>query len=375
MSKPNTNPFQITDASPIPFPQAQPHEFPLEFPEEKEPVYNPQIHLSEFVLNDGQVNVHQLDTYEEFEQIPPPESNANSNLAFSQSFQVLSPEGVRTLRGILDDLKQYAKHHGRQPCANRHQGYRSRFIRDFNRCTILHRFLSKLAGHEITAHSMVSHYSHTNYGIVGDGRAVDQWHVDSVPFVVVILMSDMTDAEGGILEVIKAPQEPAWRMLHETKNNVPQEHLLQVNYPGMGWGIFMQGSRMVHHVTKVSNAREPRITVVNSYMSVNPFVPDSTKYITYSNESTVNFEYARHKAWRASQQLQALVDSKDWKTNQEIVTNLQDSISELVTAAKYVSGVDTDVLHHFDENNDELDNLSSTKRGRRKVMKNERAAL
>lgn len=222
---------------------------------------------------------------------------------------------------------------------------------------------------------MPSHMSHTNYGIVGDGRAVDQWHVDSVPFVLVILMSNMTGADGGILEVIKAPTQKAWNMLHETKNSIPQEDLLQVDYPEAGWGIFMQGSKMVHHVTKVSNAPEPRITCVNSYMPVNPFVPDATKYVTYSNESTCNFEFARHKAWRASQQLQALAESKEWARDGDIVNKLSQSISELVTAAKYVSGAGQDVLHHYNENNDELDNMNHTKRGRRKVMKNERASL
>ena len=37
--------------------------------------------------------------------------------------------------------------------------------------------------------------SQINFGEVGAGRA-DQWHLDSVPYVMVVLLSDATDMEG-----------------------------------------------------------------------------------------------------------------------------------------------------------------------------------
>ena len=48
-----------------------------------------------------------------------------------------------------------------------------------------------------------------------------------------------------------------------------------------GHAIFMQGSKMAHGVSPVMHAREPRLTLVNSYQSNNPFAKPATFYRTF----------------------------------------------------------------------------------------------
>ena len=102
-----------------------------------------------------------------------------------------------------------------------------------------------------------------NFGNVGEKRPVDRWHLDSVPYVMVVLLSDATDMVGGKLKVarIEDPQEALRQVLAE---DVDPAALESVNYPGPGHAIFMQGSRIAHTATPVISAREPRLTLVNS---------------------------------------------------------------------------------------------------------------
>lgn len=75
---------------------------------------------------------------------------------------------------------------------------------------------------------------------------IDQWHFDSVPYVLIILLSDPTTFEGGILE-----------FEYDNKIN-------QVDFPNIGYAFFMKGSEIRHHVTKLLFGK--RITLINSYM-------------------------------------------------------------------------------------------------------------
>ena len=44
-----------------------------------------------------------------------------------------------------------------------------------------------------------------NFGEIGSEEEVDIWHLDSVPYVLVILLSDATDMVGGELRVARLP--------------------------------------------------------------------------------------------------------------------------------------------------------------------------
>ena len=68
--------------------------------------------------------------------------------------------------------------------------YVSKFIRDFNRCPMIAERMSIFAGKSLNSHAMPMNYSHVNIGVPGAGKKVDQWHLDSVGYVLVILMKN-----------------------------------------------------------------------------------------------------------------------------------------------------------------------------------------
>ena len=44
-----------------------------------------------------------------------------------------------------------------------------------------------------------------NFGEVGSDKPVDKWHLDSVPFVMVLILSDLEGMVGGDLKVARLP--------------------------------------------------------------------------------------------------------------------------------------------------------------------------
>ena len=67
----------------------------------------------------------------------------------------------------------------------------------------------------------------------------EQWHFDSVNYVGVMLLSDITDMEGGQLEILKRPKHIATELL--TQDTIPESDLLKVSYGEAGKCIAVQG--------------------------------------------------------------------------------------------------------------------------------------
>ena len=111
---------------------------------------------------------------------------------------------------------------------------------------------------------------HANFGEIGNQRPVDQWHIDSVPFVCVVLLSDATGMVGGKLQVAMLG-DPSESIDQIRSGTVDPKAIDEVEYPGPGWAILMQGSRIAHAVTPVEAARELRLSLVCSSNSLNPF--------------------------------------------------------------------------------------------------------
>ena len=125
-----------------------------------------------------------------------------NGLAFSAPFRLLSDAGVKALREVIAMNEKHAcALPSRAAKALRGLGYRSQFIRDFNSCPVIRAHLSQMAGTPLGPHHMPMNLSQTNFGEIGANKPVDQWHIDSVPYVMVLLLSDATGMEGGKLQV------------------------------------------------------------------------------------------------------------------------------------------------------------------------------
>ena len=86
-----------------------------------------------------------------------------------------------------------------------------------------------------------------------------------------------------------------------------------------------KGAEPTHAVTPVLKASEPQLTLVNSYQSLKPFEEDQPYYKVFQSMDgdAAPFEYARHKAWRASGQLNYLMKEAKYfgKTEKSQVCN------------------------------------------------------
>jgi hypothetical protein len=265
-------------------------------------------------------------------------------LAFSAPFRVLSDEGVRAMREAIYNNERFAQTTDRAPKVLRGLGYRSSFIRDFTYSPQVLEHLSHMSGNPVHPHDMPLNIAHVNFGEIGNEQPVDEWHLDSVPYVMVVLLSDATDMQGGNLQVARLGD--AKETLKKIAiDGIDMKDVDVVNYPGPGYAIFMQGSRIAHGVTPVSSAREPRLTLVNSYQSRNPFAEDRTKYRTFASwdpDDAAPSEYARHIAWRVQGRLDYLIKKGLFGQRNDILSILDGASTELRTAHDLITGKTAD---------------------------------
>ena len=80
-------------------------------------------------------------------------------------------------------------------------GYRSTFIRDFCDSPELAGHPSEIAGVTLGRHSVPAVACGINYAPDDITKAIDTWHVDSVAFDVVMMLSDPTTLKGGEFQV------------------------------------------------------------------------------------------------------------------------------------------------------------------------------
>ena len=305
-------------------------------------LFNPAVHLQ----MEAPAYIKTIeDQYISF-PVPPATHQQGCKLAYSAPFRLLSDAGVRALRTIIKENEHHATGNNRQSKAIRGMGYRSKFIRDFTYSKEVLHHLSKCSGKVLHPHGMGSNVAQINFGKIGGGRA-DIWHVDSVPYVMVLLLSDATDMVGGKLQVarISSPKD-ALDIIYD-KGKLPESLVDTVNYPGAGYCIFMQGSRIAHAVTPVLEAREDRLTLVNSFQSLQPFDEDRTIYTTFQQQdgNAPPFEYARHKAWMASGKLDYLLNqAKLFGQTKEISKILDLAIADLENAKQLINGTVTQPL-------------------------------
>jgi hypothetical protein len=272
---------------------------------------------------------------------------------FTEPFKLFSDEAVDFLKALVketNDNPTYSHSNTRSPKHLRGLGYHSKFVKDINRCKEVDSILQKFTKEPICAHGNVSNYGHTNIGIIGKDQPIDSWHVDSVKYVVIIMLSDNQFTEGGQLELAMKNKEEALSKLNQY-GTLPESEVLRVNYPKKGWAIFMQGSEIFHHVTPLLKATEPRITMVNSYMPREVSSKENTKYgVFYDWDKEVGYlDHMRIKAWRVSGMMDAIL-KKDYSDQSidESKKMIETALKELIETYEILNGAD-DRVGYFDE--------------------------
>ena len=144
-----------------------------------EPIYNPDIHLDlklpEYIVNLNfeklYLNEIDLNSENDTEKV---KDFLKPGLAFTSPFKVLSSEGLRVLRGIInyhtENSPHLSKHTNRQAWCMRAVAHVSTFVRDFCQCKVRTKRFSWFAGKILNPHSMPLNWAHVNVGVPGTGQ-------------------------------------------------------------------------------------------------------------------------------------------------------------------------------------------------------------
>lgn len=349
MSK-DTRPSYIADS--LGLPSGVPHGYHVD---DDEPTFDPAVHLQLSLPS----TVHTSD----FKRCAFPytrEDAQDFSLGYTEPFRLLSDEGVRVLRGIVAKNEVHAKSNERIPKCLRGLGYRSKFVREFTYHPEVLSLMARLAGKPIGPHGMPMNIAHTNFGkriVQSEGKPpviVDQWHVDSVDYVCVLILSDLSETVGGKLEVLHKHGVRDNSQLMQGGVTKEMQHLVRgVEYPGAGYCILMQGSQILHRVSPVLAANVPRMSCVTSYQSLDVFDTDASRYHTFrewDGEGVASVEYARLQAWRIRGQMDYLVEKAEFgkQSAADLAKMLRNSAAILEQSARLLTREEEDRLEFID---------------------------
>lgn len=264
------------------------------------------------------------------------------DLAYTEPFRVFSDQGLQVFQSIVTSNESMAISTPRNPKIIRGLGHKSHFVRDFNESPELLSHLSKFANIDIAAHPLTTNYSQINFGdppkdAATAGVPADRWHLDSVDYVLVIMLSD--GFEGG--ELLVSNMDPNQAMEKVKMDTLPDELTSRVKFTP-GYGVFMQGSRIAHAVAPLTGGVAPRISVVNSYVSRDALRVDrpsiyNSLAINHS-PATYNPEFLRHVAWRCMGKLDYLVKNPNFDSPQDGEDLLDLVIEQLSMAKRLMKG-------------------------------------
>lgn len=304
------------------FPKSRPEQY---LPIDEEPEFQANIHLS---LSQPDRIIHLDDLgYSKKELV-----ECQSDFAYCTAFHVLSDEGVGVMREICEKI-YFNRNSSVGTGANRlgsyarGAGYRSRFIRDFCDSPELAEHISAISKVPLVRHSVPAVACGINYAPDDITKAVDTWHVDSVSFDMVIMLSDPSLIKGGEFQIFSGTKEEGRALLGISGEEgidaqLPTERIQTISFPAAGYGFLQQGNMIFHRACRLLEKAD-RITMIPSFEAMPASSKDSTNSVNMSSweDPGIVPELARHELWRATARLEALL----WEVR------LNDDVASLVT--------------------------------------------
>ena len=205
----------------------------------EEPLFDPAVHLQ--VVAPTAVKL--LD----FNSVPYPFSPADRQraldvgFAYSAPFRLVSDEGVALLRRAVDRGMSRSYVNARGKRLIRGLGYSSRAVVEFGYDPDVLRLLSDMAGTPLAPHPCTMNLGQVNVAPVDSTKKPDLWHTDSIEFVCIVAVSDMTGMRGGELQVVQLPDARGDTFDRLKTDGIPPELVETVNYISAGHAVFMQG--------------------------------------------------------------------------------------------------------------------------------------
>ncbi len=241
-----------------------------------------------------------------------------SPVAITEPFRIFSEEGLAVARDVAAQMKSNrneAAGTGKNRLGSyiRGAGYRSQFIRDFCECPQLLDFLSAIVAAPLASHTVPAVACGINYAPEDVSRAVDTWHVDSVSFDAVILLTDPATFRGGEFQYFRGTKEEGESLLgaraeEGAGGELPQERVISAVFPAAGYGFLQQGNMVFHRACRLLQRAE-RTTMIPSFVALDA-ARDKTNVRAMSrwNDPGILCELARHEAWIARERLRKLTE-------------------------------------------------------------------
>ncbi|MDD9875438.1 MAG: hypothetical protein OXU22_07905 [Gammaproteobacteria bacterium] len=271
-----------------------------------------------------------------------------SPLGLTSAFRIFSDEGLAVMRELAQLMKcnrndSAATGENRLGSYLRGAGYRSRFVRDFCECRQLLDHRSGLAGVSLARHSVPAVACGINYAPEDVTRAIDTWHVDSVSFDAVILLTDPGAFRGGQFQYFQGTQAEGEAILgvsgvRGTQRELPPERVKTMTFPAAGYGFLQQGNLVFHRACRLREKAE-RTTLLPSFVALGEHRPDRTNVDSLRNwgDPGMLTELARHEAHLARDNLRRLIDDLPLGASPvQVADAIDGSVSDLTRYASRV---------------------------------------
>ena len=264
-----------------------------------------------------------------------------SPVAITSPFRIFSDKGllaVQTLTERMKSNRNEAAATGKNRLGSyiRGAGYRSQFVRDFCECPQLAEFLSDIVGVPVARHSVPAVACGINYAPEDITRAVDTWHVDSVAFDMVILLTSPSTFRGGEFQYFMGTKNEGEELLGGsgeagTQSDLPAERVISAVFPEAGYGFLQQGNLVFHRACRLLEKAD-RVTMIPSFVALNAEKADGTNVEAMSKwgDPGILTELARHEAWLAREQLHRLLkDLPLTASSEQIAAAVESAVSGL----------------------------------------------
>lgn len=300
---------------------------------DNEPTYDSNIHLALEFPKDSH-NLHDLGySQEEIDKCP-------TDYGVSGVTRLLSDEGVRVLMQTAQSLRKYSSSGGeRIQHLLRGCVYRSKFLRDLCLCPKVSEFLSQIYGIPVAPHSIPLHLGHFNFAPDDLTRAVDKWHIDTIGFDYVMMVSDPNQQVGGRFQYFLGTKKEI-QEIKDNNQSIPEDRIISPEFPGPGYIIVMQGNMVVHRGAKLEQPFD-RVTMVNGYVPLDLDSVDPSRFFdlkTVDPHQLLFPEWARHKAWLSKGKLNRIIEELPFTDDRELIINkLKSAIEDVETAIKDLS--------------------------------------
>ncbi len=261
-----------------------------------------------------------------------------SAAGISAPFRVFSDEGLAVAQELARRMKanrNAASGTGENRLGSyiRGAGYRSRFMRDFCDCGEWLDFVSAIARTPLARHTVPAVACGINYAPEDISRAVDSWHVDSVSFDCVILLTDPDSFRGGRFQYFLGTKSEGEKLLGvrgeegADKNELPAARVVDMPFPAAGYGFLQQGNMVFHRACRLLEKAE-RTTLLPSFVALDA-ERDATNVNNMSkwNDPGLLTELARHEAWSASARLQKIADELPLDATPQEISAAMESVA------------------------------------------------